>query len=115
MKIFASKIDFEKYFDSIPSWYLKKQNDASKLSLTPHEKQIFTSFLHHKYSEYDVYSNNEHKRRIIGTPQGSSVSLLLANIATMILTQRSLLHLGNSSVLLMMLLLSVIIMIKQNL
>lgn len=81
-KIFAVQIDFEKYFDSIPSWYLKKQiNDASKLSLTPHEKQIFTSFLHHKYSEYDVYSNNEHKRRIIGTPQGSSVSLLLANIA----------------------------------
>lgn len=81
-KVFAIQIDFEKYFDSIPSWYLKQQiNDASKLSLTPHEKHIFTSFLHHKYSEYDVYSNNQHKRRVIGTPQGSSVSLLLANIA----------------------------------
>lgn len=80
-KMFAVQIDFEKYFDSIPSWYLKQQiNDASKLSLTPHEKHIFTSFLHHKYSSHDVYNNGQHKRRIIGTPQGSSVSLLLANV-----------------------------------
>lgn len=80
-KIFAVQIDFEKYFDSIPSWYLKQQiNDASKLSLTPHERYIFTSFLHHKYSPHDVYNSNQHKRRINGTPQGSSISLLLANI-----------------------------------
>lgn len=81
-KTFAVQIDFEKYFDSIPTWYLKQKiNDASKLSLTPHEKHIFESFLHHKYSTHDVYNNNLHKRRITGTPQGSSVSLLLANIA----------------------------------
>jgi hypothetical protein len=44
-KLFAVQIDFEKYFDSIPSWYLKQQiNDESKLSLTPHEKHIFTAF-----------------------------------------------------------------------
>ncbi|MDC0724791.1 reverse transcriptase domain-containing protein [Phytobacter diazotrophicus] len=80
-KLFAVQIDFEKYFDSIPSWYLKQQiNDESKLSLTPHEKHIFTAFLHHKYSPHDTYNSNKHKKRITGTPQGSSISLLLANI-----------------------------------
>lgn len=81
-RLFAVQIDFEKYFDSIPSWYLlDKINDAKKISLTPHERQIFEKFMHHRFAHYDTYSAGVYSRRVNGTPQGSSVSLLLANLA----------------------------------
>ncbi|CAH2397762.1 reverse transcriptase domain-containing protein [Mesorhizobium ventifaucium] len=80
-KLFAVQIDFEKYFDN-PSWYLKKKiNDAERVSLTPHERFVFGQFLHHRYSPYDAYQLGNHLRRVHGTPQGSSVSLILANLA----------------------------------
>ncbi|CAH1670434.1 Reverse transcriptase domain-containing protein [Hyphomicrobiales bacterium] len=81
-KLFAVQIDFEKYFDNIPSSYIReKLNDEKKISLTPHEKHIFEQFLIHKYQDYREYSSKEFSRRHKGTPQGSSVSLLLANLA----------------------------------
>lgn len=82
-KLFAVQIDFEKYFDSIPTRYLKECiADKNMLSLTPHERYVFGEFLHHQYAEPIQYSANDFKRRIIGTPQGSSISLLLANLAS---------------------------------
>jgi len=82
-KLFAVQIDFEKYFDSIPTRYLKACiADKNMLSLTPHERFVFGEFLHHQYAEPDQYKINKFKRRVIGTPQGSSISLLLANLAS---------------------------------
>jgi len=81
-KLFAVQIDFEKYFDTIPSRYLKsKIADRSILGITPHERHIFEAFLHHRYAEASSYTAGNFKIRINGTPQGSSVSLLLANLA----------------------------------
>lgn len=81
-KLFAVQIDFEKYFDNIPSRYLKeKVNDATKVSLTPHERYIFEKFMHHRFDESKTYGTRPFTRRHKGTPQGSSVSLLLANLA----------------------------------
>lgn len=81
-KLFAVQIDFEKYFDSIPSWYLlDKINDAKRISLTPHERYIFEKFLHHRFAPHKTYSAGTFSRRVTGTPQGSSVSLFLANLA----------------------------------
>ena len=81
-KLFAVQIDFEKYFDNIPSWYLKsKIDDASRISLTPHERNIFRQFMHHDSSDLKTYAAKKFVRRYKGTPQGSSVSLLLANLA----------------------------------
>lgn len=80
-KIFAVQIDFEKYFDNIPAGYLDKiVNDKNFLSLTPHERQVFRSFWHHRYIPDG--GSGTIKRRVKGTPQGSSVSLLLANVAS---------------------------------
>ena len=81
-KLFAVQIDFEKYFDSIPSHYLKgKLADSGKISLTPHERYIFERFMHHQYASRDAIESGKYQRRHKGTPQGSSVSLLLANLA----------------------------------
>lgn len=81
-KLFAIQIDFEKYFDSIPTRHLRKCiEDKEVLSLTPHERHIFTEFLTHKYAPVENYSVANAVRRVCGTPQGSSASLLLANVA----------------------------------
>ena len=81
-KLFAVQIDFEKYFDNIPTWYLQNRiHKAKEISLTPHEKYVYKEFLCHKYANPTDYKAGNFSRRAKGTPQGSSVSLLLANLA----------------------------------
>ncbi|MBO6581030.1 MAG: hypothetical protein JJ871_19045 [Thalassospira sp.] len=81
-KFFSVQIDFEKYFDNIPIWYIKDRlHEPGLLSITPHERFIFEQFLRHRSSTNDQYSLGVSQRRFMGTPQGSSVSLLLANLA----------------------------------
>ncbi|GAA5656924.1 hypothetical protein Brsp06_03297 [Brucella sp. NBRC 13694] len=81
-KLFSVQIDFEKYFDNIPSNYIKEKiSDRALVGLTPHERHIFESFLHHRYGDSAAHLSGVFKRRVKGTPQGSSVSLFLANLA----------------------------------
>lgn len=81
-KLFAIQIDFEKYFDNIPANYLKKKiSDRSAIGLTPHERHIFEAFLHHRLGDAEAHRNQVFRRKIKGTPQGSSSSLFLANLA----------------------------------
>jgi RNA-directed DNA polymerase len=81
-KLFAVQIDFEKYFDNIPNWYLTEKIDGGdKISLTVHEKYVYKKFLRHEYASLKQYRRGKFRRRWDGTPQGSSLSLLLANLA----------------------------------
>lgn len=81
-KLFAVQIDFRKFFDTIPSRYIEAQMDKqSHVSLTKHEKFIYRRFLHHKYANPHDYAAGKFFRRHRGTPQGSSASLFLANLA----------------------------------
>lgn len=81
-KLFAVQIDFEKYFDNIPASYLKRKiSDRATVSLTPHERHVFKSFLHHRYGNSEAHRTSSFKRKVKGTPQGSSASLFLANLA----------------------------------
>src|SRR5690606_26441365 len=58
-----------------------KMEDSRQIRLTPHERHLFDRFSHHQYASHDVYEAGRFQRRHKGTPQGSSVSLLLANLA----------------------------------
>ena len=81
-KLFAVQVDFQRYFDCIPANYLKKKiGDRSTVSLTPHERHVFTAFLHHRYGNSEAHRTVTFKRKFKGTPQGSSASLFLANLA----------------------------------
>jgi retron-type reverse transcriptase len=81
-KIYSVQIDFKNYFDCIPSSYLLGlMDDRELLSLTDVEKKVLRQFLFHEYAQRDEYTAGEFKRRHKGTPQGSSISLILANLA----------------------------------
>lgn len=81
-KRFVVQMDFEKYFDSIPTAYLEGRLADERLSITPHEKHVFAQFLRHSFYEKDSDGENRLKRRHKGTPQGASVSSWLANLAS---------------------------------
>jgi retron-type reverse transcriptase len=64
-RLFVAEFDFSKFFDSINHSYLYSQFDANSFLITDIEKQLIESFL---------------KNRAKGIPQGSSISLFLANL-----------------------------------
>lgn len=81
-KIYSVQIDFKNYFDSIPSTYLLKLLDNAEIfSLTPAEKKVLREFLFHRYARRSDYDEGKFHVRRRGTPQGSSISLILANLA----------------------------------
>lgn len=81
-KIYSVQIDFKNYFDSIPAKYiLNLLDDPEVLALTKPEKKVLKEFLFHQYAQRNEYLAGEFERRFRGTPQGSSISLILANLA----------------------------------
>ncbi len=79
---FVLQVDFEKYFDTIPHSYIKSLLQKSEFILASRiEKTTIFSFLNHRFAKRVDYSGGVFKRRTVGTPQGSSISLTLANLA----------------------------------
>lgn len=82
-KIYSVQIDFKDYFDSIPKRYLQGLLlDKSVLASTPAERHAVSELLSHRYGQRTELENNVFLRRLEGTPQGSSISLILANLAS---------------------------------
>jgi retron-type reverse transcriptase len=79
---FAIQLDFENYFDSIPHTYINKLLSTREiLIISDAERKAIQSFLTHRYAGKIDYANGNFKKRMIGTPQGSAISLGLANLA----------------------------------
>lgn len=81
-KIYAVQYDFKGYFDSISHDYLIKiVNDRDRFIISEAERVVISSFLSHRYADFISYPNGVFERRLRGVPQGSSLSLFLANAA----------------------------------
>ncbi len=68
-RLFIAEYDFSKFFDSIDHQYLDGQLSSNGLLIAQHERGVINAFL------------SESKIRGKGIPQGSSISLFLANVA----------------------------------
>lgn len=81
-KSYVIQYDFSKYFDTIDHSYLRKIIFEKRLfSITQAERNAIDSFLRHEFKSIKDYENAEVKIRSEGVPQGSSLSLFLANAA----------------------------------
>jgi len=82
-KKFAIQIDFKKYFDSIPHAYIQeKLNNANQFQITSNERFVYSRFMEYQHAESKSYKKGIFTRPRKGIPQGSSISLFLANIAS---------------------------------
>jgi RNA-directed DNA polymerase len=82
-KVFVVSIDFKSYFDSIPTDYLHKIifERRSRFLTTHAERHVINGFLRHRFAGVVAYSAGLFESRKIGVPQGTSISLFLANAA----------------------------------
>ena len=79
---FIVQYDFKEYFDTISHSYINDLVDNKDLFLISIvEKNVIKAFLSHQYATRDQYALGNYESRIVGVPQGSSISLFLSNIA----------------------------------
>jgi hypothetical protein len=82
-RLFMAEYDFSKYFDSISHDYIWSVLDANKFLISPLERTILQLFLETRLLESSSYVRHspDATRKTTGLPQGTSVSLFLANVA----------------------------------
>jgi RNA-directed DNA polymerase len=79
---FVIQLDFENYFDSIPHAYLLKLlRSREMIIISDAERKVIKSFLTHRFANKIDYAKSSFSHRQVGTPQGSAISLGLANLA----------------------------------
>lgn len=82
-KIFVVSFDFKSYFDTIPFDYLRRVifERNSKFLTTFAERHVIAGFLRHRFADVVDYKASKFSIRDVGVPQGTSISLFLANAA----------------------------------
>ncbi|WP_081726156.1 reverse transcriptase domain-containing protein [Mesorhizobium sp. L103C105A0] len=75
------QFDFAKYFDSIDHKYIEHLFSVLNFNISDTEKYVLRAFLQHPIHDAKHYAAGPPEIRQIGVPQGSSLSLFLANLA----------------------------------
>lgn len=79
-RIYVAEYDFSKFFDKIDHDYLWRVLDGRKFIMSREERTAIRAFLKSGACEFNDYPNNP-TQRTSGIPQGTSISLFLANVA----------------------------------
>ncbi len=80
-RIFVAEFDFSKFFDSIAHDHIRRVLSDQRFYLTEREIKVIDAFLRAPSLETSIYSRESLLEREKGIPQGTSISLFLANIA----------------------------------
>ena len=80
-RIFVAEYDFSKYFDSIRHEHIWQTLERQGFLFTAVERQVMNAFLECPAIPQSDYVELDTQRRDVGVPQGTSVSLFLANVA----------------------------------
>lgn len=87
-RIFVAEYDFKSFFSNISHEHLAEMIERRNLYLTPIERQIMTSFMRSTTVPASSYQSTPTQFAEKGIPQGTSISLILANLAASRLDQR---------------------------
>jgi RNA-directed DNA polymerase len=80
-RIFIAEFDFSKFFDSISHDHIRRILSDKRFFLTDRELKVIDAFLTAPSLESSQYSATTSLVRVRGIPQGTSISLFLANVA----------------------------------
>ncbi len=80
-RLFVAEYDFSNYFESIDQDYIWRTLHDGKFLITPSERQIVSAFLVAPLPATAGYAERAGVSRDRGVPQGTSISLFLANLA----------------------------------
>lgn len=81
-RLFVAEYDFSKFFDNVDHRYLFQMLDSMGISRTPIEQYVIERFLEAPEPYLDLESKEvDAQPRTQGIPQGTSLSLFLANVA----------------------------------
>ena len=80
-RIFVAEFDFSKYFDSISHEHIRRVLADQRFFLTERELKVIDAFLKAPSLEIHEYARVTSAQREKGIPQGTSISLFLANVA----------------------------------
>ncbi len=80
-RVFIAEFDFSKFFDNINHTYIYDCMESLDILATPQEKSVIKAFLNSSSTTPDTYSPTlSLPQRERGIPQGTSISLFLANL-----------------------------------
>lgn len=79
-RVYVAEYDFSKFFDSIDHEYVRRTLVDGNYLMTELERTLIEQFLTSRLA-VDPYDPESTARRTVGLPQGTSVSLFLANVA----------------------------------
>lgn len=80
-RVFVAEYDFSKYFDSILHGHIWRILEERNFLMNGIEKEVIKQFLQVPTLPIDDYQESSDEKRERGVPQGTSMSLFLANVA----------------------------------
>ena len=80
-RVYVAEFDFSRFFDNIDHHYLRTVLNRQNFLYTPEEEHIVRVFLESETATQADYLTGSHTQRVKGIPQGSAISLILANLA----------------------------------